>query len=415
MNGSAPAKASSIGPGPGAPWPTPAQRPEQPLTLLFLVHYPPVAGASMRGFAELLVGGMAGRGHRCRTLTAPLRLGRLARPGTGLAKWLGYIDQFLLFPHQLRRTVSQLPPDALVVVVDQALGPWIPHLGGHRHLVHVHDLLALRSSLGEFPQNRLGFSGRLYQRWIRRGFSRARHFLCVSEATRRDLQRLLPPAVLSRAQLGVLLNPLLPAFQQADPHRPRQPFLLHLGGTWYKNRLAVLAIFERLAAEPAFADLHLEIIGPPEPACEAWLQQRPTLARRIRRRQGLQTAAIIHLYETAAALLFPSIAEGFGWPVLEALACGCPVVTTRQAPMTEVAGAAATYLEPPPPGLAPDPDWVERAALQVAALLQRPPEERREARRLGLERLEAFGLDAFFERLEACYRDVVAAADRPAG
>jgi glycosyltransferase involved in cell wall biosynthesis len=366
----------------------------------------------MRAFADLLVGGMAARGHLCHTLTAPQRLGRLARPGSGLAKWLGYVDQFLLFPPLLRRALSQLPRDGVVVVTDQALGPWIPHLRRHPHLVHAHDLLALRCCLGEFPQNRLGLTGRLYQRWIRRGFSRARYFLCVSEATRQDLRRLLPPGVAAQARLEVLRNPLLPAFQQVDPHRPREPFLLHLGGTWYKNRLAVLAIFERLAGQPGFAELRLEIVGPPEAACEAWLHSRPDLGRRIRRRQGLGGQEIVDLYETAAALLFPSIAEGFGWPVLEALACGCPVVTTRLAPMTEVAGDAATYLEPAPLGLQPDPAWVERAAAEVTALLRRRPDQGREARRLGLERLAEFGLNPYFDRLEASYREVAAKGSR---
>ena len=45
-------------------------------------------------------------------------------------------------------------------------------------------------------------------------------------------------------------------------------------------------------------------------------------------------------------LLFPSLAEGFGWPVAEAQACGCPVVTSNRAPMTEVGGLAATYIDP---------------------------------------------------------------------
>jgi glycosyltransferase involved in cell wall biosynthesis len=214
--------------------------------------------------------------------------------------------------------------------------------------------------------------------------------------------------------LEVLHNPLLPAFQQVDPHRPRQPFLLHLGGTWYKNRLAVLAIFERLARQPGFAELRLEIVGPPDAACETWLDSRPALARRIRRRQGLGAQEIVDLYETAAALLFPSIAEGFGWPVLEALACGCPVVTTRLAPMTEVAGDAATYLEPAPLGREPDPAWVERAAVQIAALLRRRPDERHEAQRLGLARLAEFALDPYLDRLEARYREVVALGSRRA-
>jgi glycosyltransferase involved in cell wall biosynthesis len=52
------------------------------------------------------------------------------------------------------------------------------------------------------------------------------------------------------------------------------------------------------------------------------------------------------LYCLASLLLFPSIIEGFGWPIAEAQACGCPVVTTFNAPMTEVGGHAAVYINP---------------------------------------------------------------------
>ena len=55
------------------------------------------------------------------------------------------------------------------------------------------------------------------------------------------------------------------------------------------------------------------------------------------------------LYSGAFALLFPSLEEGFGWPVLEAQACGCPVITSNRPPLTEVAGAGALYIDPEKP------------------------------------------------------------------
>jgi glycosyltransferase involved in cell wall biosynthesis len=55
------------------------------------------------------------------------------------------------------------------------------------------------------------------------------------------------------------------------------------------------------------------------------------------------------LYSTATMLLFPSLQEGFGWPIVEAQACGCPVATSRRSPMDEVGGNAAIYVDPENP------------------------------------------------------------------
>ena len=55
---------------------------------------------------------------------------------------------------------------------------------------------------------------------------------------------------------------------------------------------------------------------------------------------------VVTLYSGAAALLFPSLYEGFGWPLIEAQSCGCPVITSNRAPMTDVAGSGALYIDP---------------------------------------------------------------------
>jgi glycosyltransferase involved in cell wall biosynthesis len=55
------------------------------------------------------------------------------------------------------------------------------------------------------------------------------------------------------------------------------------------------------------------------------------------------------LYSRAKAMIFPSLCEGFGWPILEAQSCGCPVLTTNRPPMTEVGGTAALYFDPADP------------------------------------------------------------------
>ena len=118
------------------------------MEILLFRHYPLVEGPSMRSFALQIATGLRDRGHHVRETTAPLLLGRLARRQRLCAKWLGYIDQYVLFRLQLWWLARRLPPRTLCVFCDQALGPWIPALKHHPHVVHVHDLLALQAAQG---------------------------------------------------------------------------------------------------------------------------------------------------------------------------------------------------------------------------------------------------------------------------
>jgi len=110
-------------------------------------------------------------------------------PRGRLSKWAGYVDQYLLFPMWVRKALVGVPQDTLFVFCDQALGPWVPLVKNRPHVVHVHDMLALRSALGDVPENPTSATGRIYQRYIRRGFRRARHFISISGKTRDDLHR----------------------------------------------------------------------------------------------------------------------------------------------------------------------------------------------------------------------------------
>ncbi len=91
--------------------------------------------------------------------------------------------------------------------------------------------------------------------------------------------------------------------------------------------------------------------------------------------QGVDNAVLQAAYSRARAFLYPSLAEGFGWPLIEAQACGCPVITTDEPPMNEVAGDAAVYL----PRLEWDGDldsWASQGAAALQSLLAESAEER---------------------------------------
>ena len=385
------------------------------MQILLLRHYPLVEGPSMRSFADQISEGLRRRGYLLNELTAPIFFGRLCSSHHPFSKWLGYVDQFLIFPPWLWLQVRLLPRDSLCVLADQALGPWLPWLAGRAHVIHCHDLLALEASFGIHPFHHLSRSGRCYQRWILRGFRRGLCFLSVSAATKSALERYLYKQPKLSA---VVYNPLPPRFsfvakQNADtpallalPNLVQKSFLFHIGRNWYKNRLGVLAIWEQL--HELGCHQHLVLVGALDPAMQAWLLHRPQLRPWLHVLECADDDLVVALYNQASALLFPSHAEGFGWPIAEALACGCPVITTNLPPMTEVGGDALATIPPSPPPPEPLDAWALQAAQVVNQLLNRSPAEQERIRQLGFTQVSRFQLESWLDQLESYYQQALA-------
>ncbi len=311
------------------------------MKIVIFCHPPFLPSQSMPRFAQMLRSSFESLGYQVE-MTAPRPLFHKLFTGHRYAKWGGYIDQYLIFPLHVRRSLLSAPPDTMFVFADQALGPWIPLLKHRPHVVHVHDLLNLRSALGEGAGHVTSFSGRIYQRYIRRGFRNARHFISVSNKTRDDLHRYGDVEALTSEVVYNGLNfpyqPMVPeaaleALRQAGLPATAQSMLLNVGGgQWYKNQPGLIALYGRYAAD-IDSPLPLWCIGPkPNAEVSRALARLPAPAK-VLFFQNLDNRTLQAAYSYARALLFPSLAEGFGWPLIEAQACGCPVVTTDDAPM----------------------------------------------------------------------------------
>ena len=366
------------------------------MKILLVGNYEKLEQQSMLRYAELLRDRLSAAGHEVRLLRPRVLLGRI-RPGTvGIGKWLGYVDQYVLFRPALWRAARNAD---VVHVCDHSNAMYAGWIGDKPHVVTGHDLLAVRSALGEIPGNRTRWTGRIYQRWILASLRRARLVLCVSEQTRNELLRLSGlPAQRCRVVHNALNYPYRPMpAEEADTHLraldldPALPFFVHVGGNqWYKNRAAVLRLFAALIRHPAYAQHRLVMAGKPWTDEMRAVCTELDLHSRVDERVNVSNEQLRALYSRAEALLFPSLAEGFGWPIAEAQACGCPVATTGRAPMTEVGGEAAIYI---------DPDDIPGAAATIAdGLTQRTAlidAGLRNVQRFTAERLVAGCLDAY--------------------
>lgn len=348
------------------------------MKILLVGNFAPDRQESMQRFAGLLETGLAARGHTVAVAAPVAWLSRLARPYRydGWPKLLGYFDKLVLFPRALRRRIAAFAPD-VVHFADHAAAIHAPAAAGTPVVATCHDLLQVRAARGELPQQPVSRLGRRQQSWILAHLARLTHLACISAVTRRDVLRLTglpaPRVSLVPNALHHPYRPLAPAVARARTAGLGLParFVLHVGGAqWYKNRPGLLAIYaglrHALPDPPA-----LVLVGPPLDAAETALAESLGVATHTVRLAGLANAELEAVYSLADALLFPSWAEGFGWPLAEAQACGCPIFTSDRAPMTDVAGPAAVYFDPAAPAAAARTiaaAWPHRAQTAAAGL-----------------------------------------------
>jgi glycosyltransferase involved in cell wall biosynthesis len=189
---------------------------------------------------------------------------------------------------------------------------------------------------------------------IVKGLNKATKIASVSEQTKNDVMRICSNARdVSCIPLG-FNYPYSPMAPSSAKQRltnlgipPNSRFILHVGGNhWYKNRLGVLSIFYQMMIKQNNPELYLVMVGKPMTNEMHAFIKNNNLFQHVIELVNIDNENLRALYSTATAFLFPSLQEGFGWPIIEAQACGCPVFTSNLPPMNDVGGKAAIYIEP---------------------------------------------------------------------
>jgi glycosyltransferase involved in cell wall biosynthesis len=243
--------------------------------------------------------------------------------------------------------LSRRPRPAVLHSVDHVAPRW----GAWRSVVTLHDLAFL-----VYPETHTAAS-RAYYAASGESVRRAERVIAVSQRTASDAVRLLG---VDPARVRVVPEAAAPVYAPRTEddylqvaHRlgldPSQPYLLFVGTL--EPRKNVPLLLEAFAMVRQQLEVQLLLVG-----ARGWLDE-PIFATHARLGLGdsapflgsLDQEALAALYSRAAAFVLPSLYEGFGLPVLEAMACGAPVICSNSGPLPEVTGDAAVLLAPEDP------------------------------------------------------------------
>ncbi len=385
------------------------------MDILLLTHPDFVDSKSMPRYAKYLSDGLSKRGHNVLTLTAQPFFSKIPSP-KGIKKWLGYIDQFILFPIIFKLNYSKKYKNFFYVVTDHALGIWIPLVRKKPHAIHCHDFIAQNSALGRITENSINRSGKIYQKLIRRGYVKGDYFIGISLKTQQDLHRFLK--FLPRVS-AVIYNGFNQEFKpsqniiQTNSSLSKKlgvnlekGFILNVGGNqFYKNRIGVIEIYSEWRSRKK-SKIPLLLIGAkPTEKLQSKRNESP-FRNEIHFLIDVDNSMLKEAYKGASLFLFPSITEGFGWPIAEAMASGCPVITTGEAPMNEVGGDAAFYISKKPSNENDLVEWYEEGAGLIEKILNMTDGERAETINRGLENAKRFDTEKCMSKIENVYKEI---------
>jgi glycosyltransferase involved in cell wall biosynthesis len=209
------------------------------------------------------------------------------------------------------------------------------------YLVTVHDM-----SLALLPWCYTWKMRLIVPRVLPRVARRARLVLTPSTATRDDVVRLLR---IDPGRVRVIPHAAPRGFDPPDPSGDAggAPYFLFVGNLEPRKNLArALRAFERVA--PSLPDHRFVVAGAPGWKYQDVLREaaRPGLAGRVELRGYVPEDELPALYRNATAFVYPSLYEGFGMPVIEAMACGTPVLTSNVSALPELAEGAALLVDP---------------------------------------------------------------------
>jgi glycosyltransferase involved in cell wall biosynthesis len=283
------------------------------------------------------------------------------------------------------------------------------HLGRYMNFVKVPCIITVHDLIRQF--DRLGFPplihkpnlrDKLYLWLDREGIRKAKYIIAISQQTKKDLISFLG---IPEERIRVIYNGVdHDIFKPCPAPKPvDEPYILYVGSEQpRKNLTTLLMAFHKLKADKSFRELKLVKVGEAGGKNQVFRQQSLKLIESLNLRGDIVFTGFVAeeemagYYSNAECLVFPSLYEGFGLPVIEAMACGCPVITSNTSSLPEIVGEAGIMVEPH------DAEGLANAVGEVFT----NPDLKQELKKRGLERASNFSWEKTAEETMKVYEQV---------
>lgn len=254
--------------------------------------------------------------------------------------------RWVTYPRSLRRRKA-----GVFHILDQGYAHLIRSLDAERTIITCHDLIPLLAAEGAIPAVVSARVASVFRMKVA-ALERARRIITISAATKAALERYTSVESQRIVVIPLGVNPTFRFFPNARSARraaaglsDTSPIVLQVAtGVRYKNTKALLRAIGQLRTR--IHDVVIVRIGAPLFSDEADLARSLGVADCLQYLGTIDDHLLAEWYNAADVLVFPSSWEGFGWPPLEAMACGTPVVASNIPAIAEVVGNAGLLVPP---------------------------------------------------------------------
>ena len=257
------------------------------------------------------------------------------------------ISRYIVYTMSAKKNKSEINH-----ITDHGYAFLLHFLNPKNTIVTCHDLIPLVMD-GMYGRTALSPLGNKTYKYILSGILKAKKVIAVSESTKRDLIKYLK---CNEENIIVVYSGVDSRFKKENElghleeikrkyNLPDSKYLLHVGNcNWYKNIPGILHSLKMLLSKDI--DIILIKVGEQFTKEQKELINKLGLNERIYHLGLLSDEELISVYNLASVLIYPSIYEGFGFPVLEAMACGTPIVASKVASLPEIVDRAALLVDP---------------------------------------------------------------------